>query len=231
MRGPRGCLQGRRTAWQASSTPGKRTSVLGAAADAAARPRRRPPPADRWRAGSCPYDSRCTYAHGEHELRYVPPEIVAQLEAQQRMQEAAGGGRAGGGDAQPAPPRGDAGGGGANGGPGGHQTYYKTRLCIKYMQQGSCHKARVCWRGGQKCPGAWLAPSPGAARAAVLCDAGAAAAARLSDVRLLAPAWLPQGQACTFAHGYEDLRQPGTALSPRMPQVRAGRSARGLPRR
>lgn len=105
------------------------------------------------------------YAHGEHELRYVPPEIVAQLEAQQKMQDA-GGQRIGSGEG------GDRGRGddsSAAGPGGGHQSFYKTRLCIKYMQTGYCHK----------------------------------------------------GASCTFAHGYEDLRQPGTPISPgRMQQVR-----------
>ncbi len=114
------------------------------------------------------------YAHGEHELRYVPPEIVAQLEAQQKMQDAGGqrvgsgegGDRGRGDDSSAAGPGGGAHGGGPG---GGHQSFYKTRLCIKYMQTGYCHK----------------------------------------------------GASCTFAHGYEDLRQPGTPISPgRMQQVR-----------
>lgn len=150
--------------------------------DASRKPAEKPPSG--CRHGSCPAPPplcanagpgpRCSrYAHGEHELRYVPPEIVAQLEAQQKLQEA-GGQRTGGGEGgdrgrgDDAPAAGP-GAGVHGGGPGGgHQSFYKTRLCIKYMQTGYCHK----------------------------------------------------GASCTFAHGYEDLRQPGTPISPgRMQQV------------
>lgn len=119
---------------------------------------------------------QCTYAHGECELRFVPPEVVAQLEAQQKLQESmqqrqgGPGISPGGGDQQRGGEEGNGhgphgGGPGMSpggGGGGGHQSFYKTRLCIKYMQTGYCHK----------------------------------------------------GGSCTFAHGYEDLRQPGTPMSP-----------------
>jgi hypothetical protein len=118
----------------------------------------------------------------------VPPEIVAQLEAQQKLQDSMQPqqaaqqrpGAAAAAEQQHHPQQQQQqhpqqehhhaqqqdGGGGGGGGAG--QSFYKTRLCIKYMQTGYCHKAGTC----------------------------------------------------TFAHGYEDLRQPGTPISPgRMPQV------------
>lgn len=33
-----------------------------------------------------------------------------------------------------------------------------------------------------------------------------------------------KGSNCTFAHGYEDLRQPGAPMSPRMSQVRGSQA-------
>lgn len=63
----------------------------------AARPTRPAPPTTtqpcccRWLAGKCPYtDMQCNYAHGERQLRYVPPEVIKAAEQAQQAEEAAG---------------------------------------------------------------------------------------------------------------------------------------------
>ena len=115
---------------------------------------------------------RCTYAHGQHELRYIPQELLAQLEREQQAAEQAQPPSGEGSHSQKA--RGRVGGdivsssslhkpgkedrqvpsNSAVGGVNKSQVYYKTRLCIRFMQMGYCNR----------------------------------------------------GAACTFAHGYEDLR-------------------------
>lgn len=53
-------------------------------------PHRLTPCLCRWKEGYCHFGDRCNFAHGEHELRYVPPEVVSQFEQHKRIQDQAG---------------------------------------------------------------------------------------------------------------------------------------------
>lgn len=121
---------------------------------------------------------RCTYAHGQHELRFIPPELLAQLEREQQAAERSqssqhefgiasqqGRGRTSNGANLGGPTQSREATAGASdtrqtipstasGAVSKSQLYYKTRLCIRFMQMGYCNR----------------------------------------------------GASCTFAHGYEDLR-------------------------
>ena len=39
-------------------------------------------PACRWQEGSCTFGDRCHFAHGQQEIRKLPPDLVRQFEAQ-----------------------------------------------------------------------------------------------------------------------------------------------------
>ncbi|GAB4822026.1 hypothetical protein N2152v2_009072 [Parachlorella kessleri] len=126
----------------------------------------------KWLHGQCPYsDASCHYAHGEAQLRHVPPELIKQAELlkareeqakQQQAQQQQG--------ATPGGPQAPAGAGGPGGErqqlqapsagqpgqqqrpPGAGQAtgsssgvdLTKTKLCHEFMRQGSCRNGAAC---------------------------------------------------------------------------------------
>lgn len=126
--------------------------------------------------------------------------------------------------------RGEEGGAGPGSGPHGQgmqQSYYKTRLCIKYMQVGAgagmgCGGVRCMHRSA--CPmshaGSCCLLQPWTTAAAVCYYAQQQHLALvLITTCTVQTGYCHKGTNCTFAHGYEDLRQPGAPMSPRMSQV------------
>ncbi|KAK9865115.1 hypothetical protein WJX84_010406 [Apatococcus fuscideae] len=127
---------------------------------------------NKWRDSECPFGDMCNFAHGEHDLRPLPPEgeeilarkfqgnprpSIAQSDQGSLRTGPPGPGSGGasaalGGGAMGPPPAGLGGGNegpqagkqGQQGDPAAAQRFFKTRLCNKFMNTGSCQYGETC---------------------------------------------------------------------------------------
>lgn len=72
----------------------------------------------KWRQNQCLEGEHCNFAHGEHELRVLPPDLVAQLDATQLKPKSS---------AEPPEP-----------------ALLKTKLCTKFVTTGHCPYGATC---------------------------------------------------------------------------------------
>jgi len=82
---------------------------------------------NKWKIGMCQYGERCTYAHGEQELRFLSPELISQMEQKKLSQPPGFEGQQFKDGLWLSLPR-----------------NYKTRLCMNFAQTGTCLRGVNC---------------------------------------------------------------------------------------
>jgi hypothetical protein len=154
-------------------------------------------------SGFCPRGDACTFAHGEEELGTPQPAGFAELHSVARPQLQAGGGWGATWQVQTArAPQG--------------QVFKKTKLCHHFESQGACSRGEMCcFAHGQHELGT-PQPTGNAVHAATPSGPTQADKELFNYKTMLCNNFTnsgscPRGDQCSFAHGQDELMEPGQA--------------------